>query len=277
MPILCGMLFLVFDEVAAVVRLRGNVADQLGESLVQYIEGVKADSSGQGWSDLYSSVAGDISHYSKVLVNSKMSDVVNAANRLAGDSVDEGLCARRWSSPCPDGWILVAPGVCQAPLSYTGPCGTMHKLDGLTPTAKANFGTRCEAPWPCLDECVSGHDYTALCPVGWSTVGKGFCQFTNISSARCGSFFKFDTMPFSRKQVFGKVCGSPWACQVACQQNYSATCPVGWSEVEPLMGQCMAPTTYTGPCTMGVNLTMMTPGQKQDFASRCWVTFPCKI
>jgi len=28
MLILCGMLFLVLDEVAAVVRLRGNVADQ---------------------------------------------------------------------------------------------------------------------------------------------------------------------------------------------------------------------------------------------------------
>ena len=39
MPILCGMLFLVLDEVAAVVRLRGNVADQR-EIDVLHLQGI---------------------------------------------------------------------------------------------------------------------------------------------------------------------------------------------------------------------------------------------
>merc|ERR1712190_345239 len=59
---------------------------------------------------------------------------------------------------------------------------------------------------------------------------------------------------------------------VACDQDFSLTCPKGWSEIG---GLCVAPATYAGDCSFSVNTTGMSDVQKSALGFKCGVEFPC--
>jgi len=84
--------------------------------------------------------------------------------------------------------------------------------------------------------------------------------------------FNMDMMSIPDKQALAVACGMRWACQVRCDQDYSAVCPKAWVH---MFGLCMAPAGYAGKCSHSVNTTRMTAAQTQRFADHCGLAFPC--
>ena len=50
-------------------------------------------------------------------------------------------------------------------------------------------------------------------------------------------------------------------------------CPYGWSA--SASGECTPPATYNGPC-VATSLSALTPPQKEEFALKCGVGWPCR-
>merc|ERR1719512_323757 len=91
------------------------------------------------------------------LTSPEIVQAVAHANSLAEHHMlGDGICARDWSQPCPDGWELVGASACRAPNSYRGGCGRLQRFGSASLPAKANFAVNCKAPWPCsgADECT---------------------------------------------------------------------------------------------------------------------------
>jgi CPW-WPC domain-containing protein len=62
-------------------------------------------------------------------------------------------CERRYSEPCPLGWVTdLSKGpkttFCTAPPDYTGPCDSTDFL-WFNDKAKEEWSSECEAYWPC--------------------------------------------------------------------------------------------------------------------------------
>jgi len=209
-----------------------------------------------------------------VLSNPEVSKVLEQSNRLAGQlSEKDPMCERRWASSCPDGWELLADGACGAPASYRGACRRVESFTSAD--EKRNFAEKCNAPWPCIDECPNGHDYLMNCPAGWQGRDGGFCSAPAGSETRCGAFYNFAQMDIKTKQEMAKACKFAWPCKTSCAQDFRQQCPEGWNEIPMNPGLCMAPMTYAGSCSFSVNTTAMSSEQKKMFAKKCGAAFPC--
>ncbi|UKJ89974.2 hypothetical protein MACJ_003231 [Theileria orientalis] len=57
-----------------------------------------------------------------------------------------------------------------------------------------------------------------------------------------------------------------------CRRNYNQKCPKGWVEYND---SCKAPGDYRGLCNDLKDFTAMGPEEKEDFAWRCEVEWPC--
>ena len=68
------------------------------------------------------------------------------------------------------------------------------------------------AALPC-PECA--HDYSALCPRGWSEASAGVCTAPESYTAPCAAFAYFSAMSTSDKQLFESRCGVCWPCGAA--------------------------------------------------------------
>lgn len=133
---------------------------------------------------------------------------------------------------------------------------------------KQKFAEECQAPWPCQDDCVLGHDYDA-CPSGWERSQPGFC--TGASPNGCAQLFKFDEMQTAQKQELASVCGFSWPCKSECQE-FRSRCPEGWQ----LEGSaCLAPSSYSGACASEIDTSGMSSAQKKEFGTKCGVKFGC--
>merc|ERR1711972_336110 len=130
----------------------------------------------------------------------------------------------------------------------SGPCLTIPT--GLRLEEKQEVASECSAPWPCRGHCsVAGTNYEVPCPVGWTTLSAGYCEAVVTEGSRhCPKTVKFVSMNVQQKQDLSHRCNISWPCAMPCEQNFSATCPQHWREVEMNPGICAAPTTYTGDC-----------------------------
>lgn len=212
----------------------------------------------------------------EVLGSSEVAKVVSQANSLAEHQplpVEDPVCSRDWSRPCPDGWEIIGESACSASKSYTGGCGRIQKLGEAPVQTKVEFASRCKAPWPCHggEDCPSGRDYEH-CPIGWDAVGSGFCKRGSSDSSKCASLFNIEDMDIADKQWLANDCKVKWACKASCEQNFGAVCPEDWNNIANL---CVAPATYAGDCGYSLNTTGMSAAQKQSFAAKCVVRFPC--
>merc|ERR1711935_1112282 len=80
-------------------------------------------------------------------------------------------------------------------------------------------------------------------------------------------------MGVSEKERLTRSCSMRWPCMTICQHDYNAVCPEGWTlSAESL---CLAPATYVGDCSYGVDVSLMGLTQKLAFAKKCIAPFPC--
>jgi len=242
-------------------KRRGN---EIGDAILQ--------SSSQEVDDrpLTPALADTLAFDQAVLVNPKVSKVVAEANRLSEHQgwKLESLCTRNWGSSCPDGWDGSGDSGCTAPSSYAGGCATHINLAKADMAGKQKFAEECQAPWPCQDDCVLGHDYDA-CPSGWERSQPGFC--TGASPNGCAQLFKFDEMQTAQKQELASVCGFSWPCKSECQE-FRSRCPEGWQ----LEGStCLAPSSYSGACASEIDTSGMSSAQKKELGTKCGVKFGC--
>lgn len=227
-----------------------------------------------GQSEFQTGYADSVSSMEMVLTNPTVSNVLRQANRLGGSLMEKDiLCKRRWEAECPDGWKKMGDQ-CAAPPSYGGACKTMQTFVDKSAAEKQRAAEECKAPWPC-DDCTDGRDYSQLCPEGWSDDGGGFCEAPADFVTECATSYNFAGKNIAQKQELAETCGFDWKCSVACEQDYSASCPDAWEEVPFNPGLCLAPVTYSGVCGFSVNTTLMSNEQKGAFAKKCSVLFPC--
>ena len=79
------------------------------------------------------------------------------------------LCSREYSAPCPESWIDVGGGVCEAPPAYDGACLAYGAFSGLSTADKHEFERRCAACWPCASN------------VAQETTAAGFLRFARAN------------------------------------------------------------------------------------------------
>lgn len=254
-----------------------ELGENLGAQVLAADDEVAADASQSGGKPTFqNSYVEALTSKEMVLVNPGVSQVLQQANGLAQSIVEkDGLCDRQWDSECPDGWSLTGDGHCAAPSSYGGSCKKVQSFRGMTTVQKEQVAEECKAPWPCMDACPGGRDYSMTCPQGWQDEGTGFCEAPAGFETKCARSYDFAEMDVRMRQELAETCGFHWPCQGSCQQDFSQTCPEDWQEVPMNPGMCTAPATYTGICSFSVNTANMTADQKAAFASKCAARFPC--
>jgi len=171
-----------------------------------------------------------------------------------------------WDAPCPKGWTVISD-ICQAPLSYQGPCA-MRASVGTTLSHKREFANACKVTWLCVDSCEQ--DYTGACPAGWTESGNGACDAPLMYSGRCKAHAQMWGDEF--KEEFGARCDLRWPCKKMCEEDFRQPCPTAWVLID---GICVATTTYSGPCVPFAQLGNLTEKDKQAFGERCAADF-CK-
>lgn len=217
------------------------------------------------------------------LQNKNISEVILRTNRAADaahNPASISTCEKDWKTACPDGWTHhLERAVCTAPGSERGDsfASCLAIPTDLNLQEKQQIALECSAPWPCEGSCsVAGTNYAAPCPIGWTTMSDGYCKAQDAKQSRnCPTTSKFISMSVQEKQDLSYRCNIRWPCAVLCEQDFGATCPEHWREVDMNPGLCAAPPTYTGNCEFIANMSTMTVAQKRSFASRCSVDFPC--
>jgi len=251
-----------------------NAAESLGDA-VNNIDRQYASRFNQGGSGEVSafaqSIAGEFNSQHQVLVNPDVSRVVAEGNILAALKRinDNDVCSRNFKATCPSGWLHIGRFNCEAPASYTGGCQRMQSFEEYSLIAKLKFADDCDAQWPCQDDCAIGRNFD-VCPREWTDVGDGYCSVPEAT--KCLASYKFNEMSKAQKEELASVCGFEWPCREACEQNYNAFCPQGWTSVNDI---CTGPRTYAGECGFTLNTHGMNVPQKQALAESCGVTFPC--
>ena len=124
-----------------------------------------------------------------------------------------------------------------------------------------------------LAEASCVRDYSVPCPVDWVDVGDGgTCLAPNAYVGPCGDSIDYRGLSVHEKMLTAFRCGAAFPCVDSCTPDYSAVCPVGWSES---VSGCEAPADYTGPCVGKKSLALVNALGKSMFANMCAVQWPC--
>lgn len=265
-----------FSQSAQGLRAAGNsqIAESMGDA-VKNIDRQYQSHFNHGGPEETSAfgqlIATELRSQESVLVNPEVSRVIADGNALAATKIvdDKDICTRNWKTPCPNGWLQVGSAHCAAPASYTGGCPRMQSFTGRSLAARLKFASDCDAQWPCATDCASGLDFDS-CPKGWADSGSGYCS--SLGASHCLPSYQFSAMSILQKEELASVCGFEWPCRAACNENYDAPCPEGWTSIGD---ECMGPRTYAGECDFSLSTKGMTSAQKQTLAESCGVRFPC--
>lgn len=121
-------------------------------------------------------------------------------------------------------------------------------------------------------ECV--RDYSLPCPMNWVDAGDGgTCLAPDAYAGPCGESTDYRGLSAHEKMLAASRCGAAFPCVGGCAPDYSAACPVGWSEAS---GVCEAPADYSGPCIGKKGLANVNAIGKTTFATSCAVHWPCR-
>lgn len=58
-------------------------------------------------------------------------------------------CEEDFSGPCPERWIEIESGVCEAPKQFLGGCSRILNTTGMSDKDKLVYSTHCRVGWPC--------------------------------------------------------------------------------------------------------------------------------
>ena len=228
---------------------------------------------------LATTVAEQFPEASQVMVG----DALRAALLAEGVPLAEASCVRDYSVPCPVDWVDAGDGgTCLAPNAYAGPCGESIDYRGLSVHEKMLTASRCGAAFPCVDGCT--HDYSVVCPVGWSE-SVGGCEAPADYTGPCVGKKNFGFVNSAGKSMFASACAVQWPCRQPrasaslgvgdrqCVADLAAACPEGWV----LRGLvCHAPQDYAGPCPIALEFGKYTDSEKSIFAKECIAHWPCR-
>lgn len=128
-----------------------------------------------------------------------------------------------------------------------------------------------------LDEkdVVCERRWAASCPDGWSTNAAGTCIAPASYKGPCARADDFQSV--AAKRHFAEKCHAPWPCEDECPsgRDYSATCPQSWEDNGG--GFCSAPAGFQTKCATLYDFAEMEVNAKQELATTCGFTWPCKI
>ncbi|EUD67691.1 hypothetical protein C922_01877 [Plasmodium inui San Antonio 1] len=201
------------------------------------------------------------------------------------------MCLQDFSFPCPLQFFRTSSG-CVPLSSYEGPCRKVQdKLLHLYDHQKESWGEICDATWPCLPKtCPYGTDYDALCPIGWTDIGKGTCARVGTSesaiasasgsantNATCEGSINFSNLSIEKKKKMQEKCGIRWRCKsVTFETNFDDMCPLNWKQIG--QHRCKAPTDYDGPCPEIANLKKYKSEEgKRSIENVCLVNWPYTV
>lgn len=214
---------------------------------------------------------------------------VASAMELAADTeklpLDDQTCVRDYSKACPVGWADLGDATtCLAPFNYRGACPAKVTFGGLSSADKSATAARCNSVFPCVGAYIS--NYEAACPDGW-TVDGGDCVAPATYSGPCVGRKSFTGFNFLEKASWGAACGIAWPRRSAgatrnegfakksCAADHNSPCPSGWS-LDGDSGTCRASTDYHGSCSYYQQFQHFSVQQKDEFAARCNVQWPCQ-
>lgn len=124
-------------------------------------------------------------------------------------------------------------------------------------------------------EVTCARDYSGLCPQGWSDAGDGrVCIAPSTYQGKCASKQEFGGLTSQQKRQQAARCGALFPCIGACAQNAAAACPFAWRQ--DANNDCLAPSGYAGPCVGRKNFQSMKQSERQLWAAKCDVVWPCR-
>ncbi|KAL8435661.1 hypothetical protein ACSSS7_002322 [Eimeria intestinalis] len=184
-----------------------------------------------------------------------------------------------YSQPCPVGWNEELNGKCRAD-DATSQCDQKISIAD-DPTAKAAWEGACRVRWPCRKQaCVK--DFSVNCPAEWADMGSGLCKAPNTYRGPCPP--KIDLSAYKGKSDLKRAlearCDVTWLCKASTherERDYTASCPLGWVELED--SSCRAPPSYTpsNDCPRSVTFAGRPAADRQSFAALCHVDFPFRV
>lgn len=126
-----------------------------------------------------------------------------------------------------------------------------------------------------LHEIACARDYSKLCPEGWGDAGDGnACVAPQTYQGKCPRKLDFGGMTAQKRRQQASRCGAYFSCLGACTTDFSKSCPLGWREDVNL--DCLAPVGYSGQCVGRKSFESMRKSEKELWAKRCDVTWPCR-
>lgn len=123
-------------------------------------------------------------------------------------------CMENFYWQCPAEWS-VEGSKCIAPVHYQGPCPRSVELADIpTEIEKAEFSSRCHAPWLCIGQC--NKNYEQDCPDGWTREGNGCILVAPSETSRCGrNIAIMAEWSRSHKEELEFLCDVHWPCKSA--------------------------------------------------------------
>ena len=213
-----------------------------------------------------------------------LTDALAQAMLAEGLPISELQCARDYDSPCPLGWVHgTNGGMCGAPASYEGPCGSSLDFRGLAAHEKMALGHLCGVAFACGGTCAP--DYDEACPDGWSIGEAGVCLAPAEYAGPCVGLKDFSQYVWADKLAFESACAVRWPCRTpwsnaqrpkateTCAADFSQACPRGWSSRS---GACIAFALYSGPCAVIWPTKGYKTEEKRAMSAACGAPWPCK-
>ncbi|VWU51366.1 CPW-WPC family protein [Hepatocystis sp. ex Piliocolobus tephrosceles] len=205
------------------------------------------------------------------------------------ETSDNSICnsenkqKRYYSSPCPIGFIIQKDNSCIADITiYKGMCNVNNiNFTHMTDMEKEQWSLRCDAYWPCYEECKLNEDYS-ICPRLWKETEKPFeCVPTDEYIGPCkGHIQNFKNYTKNMKTEFEELCKVKFECinvnddNTCDERDYEhSPCPIGWIIQN---GYCLAPKSYSVCNRTKISIENLTIKKKKQFETDCLVRWPCK-
>lgn len=182
------------------------------------------------------------------------------------------MCPPDYGASCPQNWLDVGSGVCDAPLGDDHHC--LKRTRMFNEEFKHGFATACSVHWPCKLNCQQ--DFRRACPADWSAF-EGFCEAPDAYVGPCAPFANLNGLTEQDKTQYAALCQVAFPCQsqasagLECAPTESP-CPKGWDHKGSSVGVCHS-MHYQGPCRPLITVEALTSIGKFEYMEMCGVEF----
>lgn len=181
-------------------------------------------------------------------------------------------CMPDYSVTCPQTWMDMGNGICEAPPTYDHHC--LKRARMVNEQFKRGFAAECAVRWPCQPACQQ--DFGRPCPEGWG-VFEGMCEAPRSYVGPCAPFANLHGLANQDKAQYAALCQVSFPCQspssigLECEHD-AATCPKGWEHKGSSIGICHG-VHYQGPCRPMITEEALAAIGKLKYQEMCGVEF----